>query len=473
MVDMLVKNGTIITMDNERRIIRDGTIVIDDGLIVDVGAARDMKKVNEADNIIDASGKIVLPGLINTHFHSGYTLIRGLGPEKKLADSLRFIYPPYVCRLAADDCYLSALLGYIEMIKSGITCVVENNYFIADRKNNESIARSGEEVGLRLMLAPVVGDIAPCESLIMESEEVRVEIDKLVKNWHGAANGRIQIWIMAGIPGIRETPERCEEIRGLADKYRLGITCHFSEDLNWIKTIRKKYGYDTHTEFLQHHGLLGSDVLVSHAVWVTGGELELLKKTNTKVSHDPIANMYLGDGIAPIPRYIKAVITVSLGSDSVRSGVSSDMFQLMRFAALLQKGVSLDPGVLNSAQVLEMATRGGAEAVGMESQIGSLEQGKRADVIVVNTKELHMQPLNNIVANLVYGATGMDVETTVVDGRLLMKNRKIESVDEADVTLKARMAAKRLVKQINESQQLDNKISSVRKRSLSEDWKYW
>lgn len=129
--------------------------------------------------------------------------------------------------------------------------------------------------------------------------------------------------------------------------------------------------------------------------------------------------------------------------------------------------------MLNSAQVLEMATRGGAEAVGMESQIGSLEQGKKADVIVVNTKELHMQPLNNVVANLVYGATGIDVETTVVDGRLLMKNRKIASVDEADVTLKARMAAKRLVNQINESQQLDNKISSIKKRSLSEDWKYW
>jgi 5-methylthioadenosine/S-adenosylhomocysteine deaminase len=431
---ILIKNGLIITMSKDGRIINDGALAIEDNKIVAVGENGDLKKNYGADEVIDASSKAVLPGLINTHMHIGYTILRGLIRESRdwVVKAHQFIE-----QMTAEECYASALLGCLEMIRSGTTTFLENNYHNSDLKNFDGFAKAVEKTGIRACLAQSIPDRGPTLGPTEDIGEARKQIERLVNTWQGGAEGRIRVWIHLVYPGIRESSDRLLEIKNLIEKHKLRITAHHQEFLPTTLHFLRKYGIDQ-TRYLFNLGLLNQNLVVSHSVWLTDAEIAMLKETDVKVSHCPVANMYLGDGIASIVHMLKSGLTVSLGTDAMEN---NDMFHVMNCAALLQKVLHLDPEVMFAEDILKMATMQGARALGMENDVGSIELGKKADVILIDLKRPHLLPAHDVISNIVYSANGNDVDAVIVDGKIVMENREIKTVNEEEVMEKAVAAA--------------------------------
>ena len=436
MVDLLIKNGILLTMDARRRIIRGGSVAINDGRIVDIGKT-DRLSLHEADREIDAKGKAVLPGFINAHAHIRHVLVRGMRDDLPIDPRVE---PRQATSFTEDDCFNGAMLACSEMLKAGITCVLENNSYNVDRKNTDRIAQAIERMGMRAIIAPAYNDIdlSLPEDLRFTVQEAVKEYVRMIEEWDGKADGRIKIWLGPTQPGINVSTELLKEIRNLADEYKVGVTVHLSESIQpgaypraFLRVIRDKYGFKGHVDYAYDVGLLGPDVLAAHCVWVTNREIQILSSTGTKVVHNPGSNMYLGSGIAPIPRLQSSGIIVALGTDEGQNNL--DMFEQMKLTALLQKVEALDPSAITAQTVLEMATIYGAKAIGLEKEIGSLEIGKKADIIIVNMKKPHLVPQHKVTSNIVYAANGSDVDTTIVDGRVIVENRQIKTASEEEI----------------------------------------
>lgn len=414
MADILIKNGYVITMDSRRRILANGSIVIDDGKISAVG--KDLKA--KCEKTIDARGKAVLPGLINAHTHLSMTLLRGVADDMPLMEWLEKKIWPIEDNLKADDCYSGALLGSLEMIKSGTTCFADQYFYMED------VARAVEEAGLRAVLSRGIIELDDPE----RRKRTIMEGERLVKNWQGTANGRITT--MFGPHAAYTCSQEClMQVKELARKYKVGIHTHIAETKEEVEIIEKKYGKRP-VEHLNGIGFLGPEVLAAHCVWLTKHEIEVIKKRGVKPVHNPISNMKTASGFAPIPEMMEAGIPVALGTDGAASNNSLDMFNEMKFAALLSKVHRLDPTVVPAQAVLEMATIKGAIALGLQREIGSLEVGKKADIVLVDLKKPHLAPLHNVVSHLVYSAVGSDVDTVIVDGEVLMEKGKVLTLDE-------------------------------------------
>lgn len=425
MADILIKDGYIITMDAQRRILERGSVVIEGDKITAVG-----KDVQErADTVIDARGKAVLPGLINAHTHLSMTLLRGVADDMPLMEWLETKIWPIEKNLTAQDSYLGALLGCLEMIKSGTTCFADQYFFMED------VARAVEEAGLRAMLSH--GIIEMDDSKRRESELRAGE--KLVKTCHGAAGGRIQA-MFGPHAAYTCSPECLMQVKELAKKYKVGIHTHISETQDEVDRIMKKYGKRP-VEHLDSIGFLGPEVLAAHCVWLNEREIAVIQKQGVKPVHNPVSNMKTASGVAPMPEMLAACIPVSLGTDGAASNNSLDMFSEMKFAALLSKVHKLDPTALPAQVVLEMATINGAIALGLQDKIGSLEMGKKADIVMVDMEKPHLAPLHNVISHLVYSAVGGDVDTVVVDGKVLMRERRVLTLDEVKVVDETQKAA--------------------------------
>lgn len=425
----MIKDGYIITMDAQRRIFKRGSILVEGDKIVSIGG----EVRGSTEEVIDARGMVVLPGLINAHTHLSMTLLRGVADDMALMPWLETKIWPIERHLRQEDVYSGALLGCLEMIKSGTTCFADQYFFM------ESVAHAVSDSGIRGVLAHGMIEADKPE----KGEAEIAASEKFVKACHGMAEGRVRTMFGPHAP-YTCSPEFLIKVKELAAKYGVGIHIHISETKDEVELIKKKYGRRP-VEHLDAIGFLGPRVLAAHCVWLNNGEITILKKRGVKPVHCPVSNMKIACGVSPVPEMLAAGVRVALGTDGAASNNALDMLNEMKFAALLNKVHKLDAEVMPAQSVLEMATINGAMALGLDSEVGSLEAGKKADIVIVDMEKPHLTPMHNVISHLVYCAVGGDVDTVIVDGKILMRGRKVLSLDEQDVLNRAKKASMDLI----------------------------
>jgi 5-methylthioadenosine/S-adenosylhomocysteine deaminase len=429
-VSLVVTNATVVTVDAAGRVLSPGAIAIDGSDIVGIDTPAAIAAQFSARETIDAAGHIVLPGLVNTHTHAPMVLYRGLADDLALMEWLQqYIFPAEAKTVTPEFVRVGTRLAALEMIQSGTTTFTDMYYF------EEEVAKAAKEAGLRGVLGqtiirfPVADAKTPADSLA-RTERFLVEFrnDPLI--------------VPAVAPHALYTLEKetLKAARALADKYGAPLIIHLAETRAEVDAALTQ-GQNTPVGYLEEVGLWGARTLGAHGVWVSAEDMKILAKHGVAVSHNPESNMKLASGTAPIIDYKRAGITLGLGTDGAASNNDLDMFEAMRFTALLHKLQRNDPRVLPASEVLAMATAGGARALGLGDRIGSLEVGKRADLIAVSTSGARQTPLYDPVSHLVYVAHGDDVTATIVNGRVLMRDRKVLTLDAAQVLKDARAAA--------------------------------
>ena len=425
---ILIKNALILNPNNFEN--KKQSLLIKDDLIAEIAETIDEGNV---DKIIDAEGKILLPGLINTHTHLSMTLFRGLADDLSLDSWLNDHIWPMEANLNGDYCYIGALLGAVELIKSGTTTFSDMYFYMED------VARAVEDAGIRAVLSYGMIDFGDAEKREAEIEENL----QLFKSCNGMADGRIKVFFGPHSP-YTASEDLLIKVRELADEYNMGIHIHVSETEKEINDSLDEKGLRPF-EYLEKIGFLGPDVVAAHCVWLSDEEIEIIKKHNVKVSHNPCSNMKLASGIAPVSKLIENDICVSIGTDGASSNNNLDLIEELKTASLLQKVSTLDPKVLSSDEAITMATIKGAEALGLENEIGSIEVGKKADIILIDTNSANMVPdSSSLSSNVIYSANGSNVDTTICNGKILMENKKLTVLDEQEIYDKAKKAIKEL-----------------------------
>ena len=426
---LLITNGRIVTMDAERRVIRHGAVLIEGNRIKDIGQNAELLARYPDVERLDAADNTVMPGLINTHTHLFQSLFRGLGDDLSLTDWITKCIYPLSTQLMRRESKIGALLNELEMIKTGTTTFNDSHYINIDKHCHDAIAEATEEIGMRGIIGRAAVNNAPVPEVFHETPDVAVrECERVIKAFHGSANGRITVRVEPMSEALT-TRDMVQAIRAVSREYQVGMNMHAAETITRVENMRRKYGFST-IEFLYDAGVLGPDVLLGHCIWISRKEIEILRVTDTKVAHNSVSNQYLADGVAPIPELIRAGVTVGLGPDGAASNNNQDMFQAMKLAVLMQKANRLDPESLTAEKALEMATIDGAKALNMEKEIGSLEVGKKADLIIVSNQVPEMRPTLAFVSNLVYAASGALVDTVIIDGRIVMHKREVLTIDE-------------------------------------------
>ncbi|MGC8816785.1 MAG: amidohydrolase [Candidatus Hadarchaeum sp.] len=452
MADLILKNATVVTMNRRREIIQDGAVVVEGNRIIEVGKTKKVKSLHRTDLEIDCSEKLVLPGLIDCHVHLAQALIRGCADDLALIPWLKERVLPLQGTYTSKEGELSAKLCCLEMIKSGTTTFVES--LLHWRYGFDEIAKVVEKIGIRgvlsksLMNTPGYADQknAIPEGMVEDGETTLKQTIGMIKRWHGKANDRIHVWFGARTPGAC-TVDFYREISERAKEYKTGITIHLGEVKKDIEYLRREFGM-TPMEFMRHCGIVGPHVIYAHGVWIPPEDFKILRETGGTVCHCPASNLKLASGFAPIPEMLNAGVNVALGCDGGPSNNCYDMIREMKLAALIHKARLLDPEVLPAETVLEMATRNGADATLWRNKIGSIEKGKIADLIVIDLHKPHLVPVRNPVSNLVYAANGSDVETVIIDGKIVMKNRRITSINEEEVVQEAMKAGLEIDKKL-------------------------
>ncbi len=436
-VDLLVSGGIVVTMDPEMRLLDNGAVAVRGDRIAGIGTSAELNSKYDAVRTISARGKIVLPGLINTHNHAPMVLFRGIADDLKLLDWLEnYIFPAEAKNVTREFVEWGTRLACLEMIRSGTTTYADMYYFEDQVAEATSQAAMRGVLGETIIQFPVPDNKTP--------EQALAYTEKFIKRWKGSPLITPAVAPHAPYTNSGETLKAC---KALADKYGVPFIIHVSETRDEGRQIKEKYG-TTSTLWLQQLGVLGPNVLFNHAVWLTEEDMEVVRKHGVAVSHNPESNMKLASGTAPISRMLALGIPVGLGTDGAASNNNLDMFEVMDFAAKLHKLISLDPTVLPARQVVEMATIGGARALHMDKDIGSLEPGKKADFILVDTGMAHALPLYNVYSQLVYDLKGADVRTSVIDGKVVMLDGRVLTLDDAKTKQKARELQTRVIQSL-------------------------
>ncbi|MBE0467744.1 MAG: amidohydrolase [Candidatus Desulforudis sp.] len=425
---LLIENAYVIPVAGDQF---QGDIAVGDGRIIHLGPAGSVPEAFTPDETLDATGMAATPGLVNSHTHAAMTLFRGYADDLPLMEWLGEKIWPVEAVLTGEDIYRGSLLAGLEMLKSGTTTFADQ-YFEMDQ-----VARAVEEIGLRASLCRGLIGIAP------HADQALAESRDFIRNWHGAANGRITAMLGPHAP-YTCPPSYLEKVLAAADELGVGLHIHLSETRTEIEQIQTEYGCSP-IELMEKVNLFERPVLAAHCVHLSEADMEILAEKRVGVAHNPQSNMKLGSGIAPVARMLAAGITVGIGTDGAASNNDLNMVEEMRTAALLQKVGLENPTVLPAGQVLEMATVGGAKALGLAEQIGTLEVGKRADIVLWNLNQAHLCPLHNVQAHLVYSAGRADADTVIVDGRILMRGRRVLTVDEETILREAGCSARALV----------------------------
>ncbi len=431
---ILIKNGTVLTMD-ERNSIVEGDVLISDGRIAEVATRID----EPADEVIDAHGCAVLPGFIQTHIHLCQTLFRGAADDLSLIDWLKKRVWPMEAAHTAASIRASAQLGVAELIKGGTTCALT----METVNHSEEVFRVVDESGFRATVGKCMmdkGDEVPPAL----QEQTRTSIDEsvaLIDKWHGRGQGRIRCCFAPRF-AISCTSELLQEVAAIARQRGVMIHTHSSENKTECQMVESETGR-RNVIYLDEIGISGPHVMLAHCIHLDGQEMDILTRTATNVSHCPSSNLKLGSGLARVAEMLARKISVSLGADGAACNNRLDMFTEMRTAALLQK-LAHGPEILPATTVLQMATIDGARALGLASEIGSLEAGKRADVIVVDLNQTHASPRVDVVSALVYATQATDVRSTIIDGRVVMRDRELLTLDETKVLADANREASEL-----------------------------
>jgi 5-methylthioadenosine/S-adenosylhomocysteine deaminase len=431
MADIIIKNAYVLTMDPDTEDIEGGVVVIKDGMITEVGTSTD----STADKVIDAGGCVVMPGLVNTHCHAGMTLFRGYADDMPLKEWLENRIWPAEAKLTDDDIYNGSLLACLEMIRSGTTAFADM-YIHMDR-----VAQAVEDSGMRAALSYGMIDFCNKEKADAELNEGM----RFVREWNGKAEGRITTMYGPHAPNTcsRDFLIRVKE-QAVKDNVRIHI--HVLETETELNYMKENFGMCS-IHFLKGIDFWGTDILAAHCVWLSDGDIKILAEYGVNISHNPVSNMKLASGIAPVSKLLEIGANVCLGTDGCASNNNLDMFEEMKTAALLQKVSTMDPTALPARKVLEMATVNGAKALGIKS--GILKEGYNADVIIVDLKRPHLTPTYDVASQLVYAASGKDVRTTIIAGKVLMEDSIVNCLNEQDILEKAMQTSKNLVARIN------------------------
>lgn len=415
-MNIWIKNVDVVTVNEEFEVLKNSNIYIMENKIYHVGPALDDFF---ADKIIDGSKKVAMPGLINAHTHIGMSIFRNYGNDVSLESWLNDYIWPLEANLTDEDIYYGSGLSIAEMIETGTTSFVDM-YFAMDK-----VAQIVDKSGMRALLGRGLAGPSQ-EDLDLE----RAFQDK----WNGQAGGRINTIVSPHAVYTNSKEDLIKE-RDLALSLDSGIHIHLNESKTEVENSLKDNGFSP-LEYVDSLGLLSDKTIAAHCVWLSDKEVEIAKKREISMVHNPSSNMKLASGFQEAQRLLDEGINVALGTDGSASNNTLDMFEEMKLASLIAKGHSLDPRVLDAKTVIEMATINGAKALGKEDCLGRIKKGYLADLILVDLDNIHHSPNNDLVASLVYSTKGSDVDTSIIDGRVVMENKEIKTLDVEDLKLK-------------------------------------
>ena len=415
-VDLKITNGLLLTMNAAEDQYVNGALTVHNGRIEAVGPAQGFENV-AARKTIDAQGGIIMPGLINTHTHAAMTLFRGLADDMPLMTWLNDYIFPAEAKLNPDKVYQGTLLACAEMIQSGTTCFCDMYLF------EDAVAEAASDAGMRAVVGEVLFDFpspnyGPVEKGLSYTR-------RLIEKWQDHA--LVSVAVEPHSPYLC-APELLTASAQMAAEHNIPLVIHLSETTSEMATIQERYG-KTPVGHLADLGVLGANVIACHCVVLNEDDIQLLAQFDVKVAHNPESNMKLASGIAPVPDLLNAGICVGLGTDGCASNNDLDLFLEMDTAAKLHKVNTLDPTVADALAVLKMATCHAARALGLEHEIGSIESGKQADVIILDTQQPHMIPLYNPVSQIVYAARGADVRTVIIKGRVVKEGDTMATIN--------------------------------------------
>lgn len=424
----LITNGLILDMVGEEPNIKKADILIENNKILKI--EKDI--TDEYDKKINAKSMLIMPGLVNTHTHLAMSIFRGYKDDRKLMDWLENAIFPVEDKLQPEDIYWNSYLSCLEMIKSGTTTC--NDMYFGMNKVIEAI----EATGLRAVVAWCLTD----DSIRDKLERTR----EYAKIYNNNPESKITIFTSPHAP-YSCNPDTIKLCVDLAKELNTGLHIHLAETQNEVVTIRDRYD-KTATEYLADLDVFDVPVILAHGIYISDSDIEILKKHNIKggISHNPISNCKLSSGICDVVKLRKNGINVGLGTDGIGSTTTLDMFEEMKTAAYLQKVNTMEPTSIKAYDILKMATIEGAKVLGLEDSIGTIEEGKKADLIFIKTDKIHLCPENDICTNLVYSANGADVDTVMIDGKIIMQNRKMIDINEREIMKKVKKIAKRLCK---------------------------
>jgi len=438
LVDIYVRGRFVITMNKRREVLRDGCVAVEDGEIIAVGKCSELDKdfKGRASEEINADKHIVMPGLINTHVHLVQGMLKACANYRRLIPWLKERVWPLQGNMTREEALASATLTMLELIKSGTTTFLETG--LVGRYGPDNIIETILKSGLRAAVARHVMDMsgyalekgALHEGLIEDGETSMGDTLRLYNKYHGR-DGRIYVWFGPRTPGAVSV-ELYKEIVREAERLGTGITMHLAEVREDVEYTMKTFSMKP-VDFVKWLGLVGPNVVLVHVVWVTDEEIETLAKTKTNVSHNPSSNGKLGSGIARVSDMLRAGVNVALGTDGGPSNDNYDLIEEMHVATILQNAYKADPEALRAEDVLEMATVRGAVALGLSDKIGSIEVGKRADLITIKYWDPKLMPMNDPISHVVFAANGSHVQDVIVDGKIIMRDRKVMTLDEEEV----------------------------------------
>lgn len=418
---ILIKNGYVVSMVSD---IKKADILIEDDRIKKIGVINE-----EADKVIDASNMAIMPGLINAHTHVAMSVFRGYTDELELMNWLSKMWE-VEDKMKKEDVYYASMISGIEMIKSGTTTFNDHYFF------EEETAKMAEQLGMRAILARCI--ISEGEGSVYRLREA----EELYNQWHNKCDGRIKVCVGIHAP-YTCPPDTIRRSVELADRLGTPIHIHYLETKDEMDKIHENYE-TTVTEYLKNLNLFNYHVILAHGVHVNESDMEVLKNISGGIVHNPVSNMKLGSGFAPVKMLKDYGVSVALGTDGQGSTNTLDMFEEIKLTAYLQKGLFGSATAISAKEVLEMATIEGARVLGIDSEVGSIEIGKKADIILINLDKPHLVPKHDIYSLLAYSANGADVETTIIDGKIVMENRKVLNVDENEIMKKIENVRNRL-----------------------------
>lgn len=439
---ILIKNAQIVTMNGQEEIIN-GDILIENDLIKEIGPEIDS---NSVDKIIDAAGHTVIPGFVQTHIHLCQTLFRGKGDDLELMDWLRKRIWPLEAAHDEDSIYYSAMLGIGELVESGTTTIVDMETVHHTDFAFQALAKSGIRAVSGKVMMDKGGEV-PSALQEKTADSIQKSVD-LLEKWDHFDGGRIKYAFSPRFV-VSCTEDLLKEVKVLSDQYNVLVHTHASENKTEIEIVQEETGM-RNVVYLDHLGLANERLILAHCIWLDEEEKRIIQEKGVHVSHCPGSNLKLASGIADTPHLICNHASVSLGADGAPCNNNLDMFNEMRLAALIQKPIH-GPTVMDARTVFRMATIGGAKAVGLEKEIGSIEVGKKADIAILNLQSFHTYPSYDVdpISRIVYSATRADVVTTIIDGRIVMENKIMRTIDKPLILKEADSSIKRLLKKTN------------------------
>jgi len=437
-VDLLVLGGVIVTMDQTRRVIDDGGIAITNGRIVAIGPRAEIERAYTARQRVSSVGKVLTPGLINGHTHVPMVLFRGLADDLDLQEWLtKYIFPAEAKNVTEEFVRVGTRLGLAEMIRGGTTTYCDMYYF------EDAIADETAKAGVRGVLGETVIDFPVADN--KNNAEAMAYVERFVARWRGH-----QLIIPAIAPHAPYTvsEQHLKAARAFSDRTGAPIVTHIAETKREVEDSVKAKGASP-VAYLDRIGFLNERVIAAHMVWPQDSDIAILQRRGVGVVHNPQSNMKLAAGVAPVPRMLADGVLLGLGTDGAASNNDLNMWEEMDTVAKLHKVFTGDPKVISAQQAFELATIRGAQALHLEKEIGSLEVGKRADLLIINRDTLNQIPVYNIYSDLVYATKASDVETVIINGRLVMRDRRLLTLNETAVKTEARAFRDKIIRSVS------------------------